>query len=186
MAFCANMQACGEIVPKRAVHPGKQRDSDGARGNAQPSNRIRQRNQGPQDPFRPDQIRPERRDSNQAGDYSQSDVQLALDPPNPARLKRLPVAVDPHDESSDEDRPESDAKRRVDVLAHQQQSITAAVHVRVERAELLTGAAERPSSCETGSDIAPYRGAANASTRGAGIRPFRQPHAVDVRGESRN
>lgn len=133
MAFCANMQACGEIVPKRAVHPCKQRDSDGARGNAQPSNRIRQRNQGPQDPIRPDQICPERRDSNYAGDYSKSDVQLALDPPNPARLKCLPVAVEAHDESSDEDRPESDAKRHVNVPAHHQQSITSAAHVRIQR-----------------------------------------------------
>ena len=104
MAFCANMQARGEIAAERAVHPCKHSDSDCRRGNAEPSNRIRQRYQGPQDPFRPDHIDPECRDSNQAGDYSQSDVQLALHPPDPTRLKRLPVAVGPHDESNEEDR----------------------------------------------------------------------------------
>ena len=133
MAFCANMQACGEIAAERVVHPCKHRDSDCARGNAQPSNRIRQRNQGPQHPIRPDQICPERRDSNQAGDYSKSDVQLALDPPNPARLQCLAVAVEAHDENSEEDRGESDPKRRVDVPAHHQQSITSAAHVRIQR-----------------------------------------------------
>ena len=116
-----------KCAAERTVDPCKHRDADGARGNAEPSNRIRQRNQGPQDPFRPDQIRPERRDSNQAGDYSQSDVQLALDPPNPARLKRLPVAVDPHDESSEEDHTESDTKRRVDMPTHHRQSIMSPV-----------------------------------------------------------
>jgi hypothetical protein len=77
MAFGADMQARSEIAAERAVYPCKHRDSDGARGNAQPSNRIRQWSRRPQDAFRPDQINPEGRDSSQTGDYSQSDIQLA-------------------------------------------------------------------------------------------------------------
>ena len=50
-------------------------------------------------------------------------------------MKRLPVAVDPYHESSEEDHPESDTKRRVDMLTHHRQSIMSSARHRASRGE---------------------------------------------------
>ena len=126
MAFGANVEAGGEIAAERAMHQCKHPNSDGAGCNAEPANQFGERHRRPQDPFRPDQISPQHGDSSQTSDYSQSDAPLAFNPADLARLKRLPVAVDPHGEGSEEDCTQGDAKRRVDVRGHRQQSITEA------------------------------------------------------------
>ena len=55
---------------------------------------------------------PQHSDSSQTGDYSQRDAQFAFNPAALARVKRLPVAVDPHGAGSEQNRTQGDAKQR--------------------------------------------------------------------------
>ena len=106
------MEARSEIAAGRAMPQCNHRIPNGAGANAEPANQRGERHRGTQDPFRPGQISPQHGDSSQTGDYSQLNAQFAFNPAALARLKRLPVAVDPHGEGSEQNRTEGDAKRR--------------------------------------------------------------------------